>query len=285
MTTHRSLTLAGLCLLAALFMTGCTLYLGPDDDDNWQDGGDGWSDDDWTQPPGFPCDSDAECAAGCYCTDAVPGDGVSGTCVESGYCTRDADCGAGMECDGGTCKPIERGCNADSQCPDGQACDETSRTCVPVVCDDDGDCASGSVCNEGTGRCEPTQGCTADDQCPDGTYCNEERGTCTPGVDPEAPTCGGTVSCNQNPPRCAAGHVPLIDPTTGCYTGTCEAIATCDTAPVCGHIRDEASCMARTDCEAVYNGRNCRMPDGTACQANVPGCICESFVFSVCSAN
>ena len=100
MTTHRSrLTLAGLCL-AALLLSACTLYLGPDDDDRYCDD---WGDcggDDVGPPPGggFPCDSDLECAAGCYCSDPIAGDGVWGTCIESGYCTQDADCGGGMVC-------------------------------------------------------------------------------------------------------------------------------------------------------------------------------------------
>ncbi len=288
MTTHRSrfFSLAGLCLLAALFLSACTLYLGPDDDDDWCD--DGWScgGDDVGPPPGggFPCDSDLECAAGCYCTDEVAGDGVWGTCVESGYCTTDRDCGSGMECDAGTCKPVDRGCTADDQCPDGTVCDETYRVCVEdPSCQANTDCRPGNVCDPATGTCVPTTGCTSDAECPDGSYCDEDRGTCTPGVDPEAPTCGGTVSCNQGAPRCPAGQVPLIDPTTGCYTGTCEVIASCDTAPVCTAITDEASCQDREDCSTAYTGRNCRMPGGAACQAGVPGCVCESYTFSTCT--
>jgi Cys-rich repeat protein len=293
MSTHRSrLSLAGLCLAAAFLVTGlsaCTLYLGPDDDY----GDDDWCDDDWSNcggddvgppPNGFPCDSDLECAAGCYCSDAIPGDGVWGTCIETGYCTQDSDCGSGLVCDDGTCKPEGRGCDSDEECPDGTVCEEAYRVCVPdPSCDSDAECPSGSVCNEETRACEPTQGCTADGQCPDGQYCDEDRGTCVPGVDPEAPTCAGTVTCNQGAPRCPAGQVPLIDPTTGCYTGTCEAIGECDAAPVCGAIQDEPTCRGREDCEAAYTGLNCRMPNGAACQAGVPGCVCEEYRFSFCA--
>ena len=52
-------------------------------------------------PPPPTCQSDAECAAGCYCQ--------NGSCEESSVCSSDA------------------------QCPMGQTCDEPRSTCVPVT--------------------------------------------------------------------------------------------------------------------------------------------------------
>src|SRR5262245_20425029 len=95
MTTQRSFLYAALIVAAALLFGGCTLYFGPGDDDRPPPcddprycGG----------TPGYQCDSDYECAAGCYCTDAEPGDGQWGTCVEGGYCGSAADCVTRVRC-------------------------------------------------------------------------------------------------------------------------------------------------------------------------------------------
>jgi len=304
MTTQRStLGYAGLILAAALlFFGGCTLYFGPDDDgppscdDPRYCGG----------TPGYQCDSDRECAAGCYCTDAEPEDGQWGTCVESGYCGSASDCGPGMTCDDGTCKPTNRGCMSDYDCPSGTVCDpagqycvptqacdggcpmgtrcdETRNTCVPVGCTDDSQCAAGCYCDEQTGTCAETSYCTADDQCPAGQYCDENRSTCMPGTDPNAPSCGGAVTCDAAPPTCPAGQVPLI--ANGCYTGACRAIDQCDTPPVCEVINDEAHCLGRMDCTALYTGINCRDPQGNACTSGSANCTCERFQFAHCAAD
>ena len=284
MRTHRSyLALAGFCLLAAIALSGCTLYLG--DDDCEDEYGDRWGCDDggpdYPPPPNLSCDSDAECAAGCYCSDSVPNDGVNGTCIESGYCGRDEDCGSGMYCDDGTCKPTERGCTSDEQCPDGTTCDEAYGVCVPTnSCDANADCPPGSVCNE-AGQCVPAPECRNDGECPDGSYCDEPRGTCTPGTDPNAPTCGGTVTCNQGPPRCQANQVPLIDPTTGCYTGTCVPYAECTSDPACEVLNTAQACNAY-ECQQLTIGRDCRRPDGSTCQDGDMNCTCARNEFLAC---
>src|SRR5687767_113934 len=87
----KLITCLGL-LMALSFASGCTLYFGPDDDD------------DWSEPPpgtGWSCYSDYDCAAGCYCDTGYYGDGSYGygECIEAGYCTSDADCGWGYQCD------------------------------------------------------------------------------------------------------------------------------------------------------------------------------------------
>jgi hypothetical protein len=305
MRTNRTyLALAGFCCLAIIAMSGCTLYFDDDEDDYYCD--DPWEDCSERPPtnPGFSCDSDADCAAGCYCTENTPNDGIYGICVESGYCGDDDDCGSGMHCDEGTCKPDERGCTADDQCPAGTTCDEAfgvcvptnacdmecpvgtacdprTRACVPIACDADSECPPGSVCNEETHRCEPSSECTADDQCPEGSYCDETRGTCTPGTDPNAPACGGTVTCNQGPPRCAANQVPLIDPTTGCYTGTCVAYQECTSEPACEVLNTAQACNA-FGCEQLTVGRDCTRPDGSTCRDGDVNCTCARNEFAAC---
>ena len=100
-----------LALLAAfaVTLTSCGLYFGDsNDNDSWTYcGSDGYyecSGEDCsfvssqcpagTQTPGFTCETDADCAAGCYC-DETGTAGPANTCVEAGFCATDEDCPAG----------------------------------------------------------------------------------------------------------------------------------------------------------------------------------------------
>src|SRR5690606_5477969 len=203
-----------------------------------------------------------DCAAGCYCAD-------TGLCEEAGFCTTDEDCGEGYTCNEArsSCEP-DTGpttCDYDNECPEGQYC-APDHTCVATcVCTDDA-----SAQAEGFG------------------WCDETRNTCLPGEDP-AGTCGGEAAptCNLGRPACPAGSVAELF--GGCWTGECRAINACDVDPVCEHIIDSASCLARTDCGETRNGVNCTKPDGmggtVACQDGDTGCSCESYVFASCKTN
>ena len=245
----KLLSSLGLLFMLAFTLTGCELYFGK------QGGGGG--DDDPGNPPGWACDADADCAAGCYCekTDGA----ASGTCAEAGFCDTDADC------------------------PEGYVCDDRS-SCVPAdTCTSDADCAVGSFCND-QGVCETSCSCTndAEAQAAGWHHCDEARGTCEP-ADANG-TCGGEATCGSEP-NCPAGSVALVDTTTGCFTGTCSEIATCDIAPACGRFQHESDCLNTGDantCSASYTGINCTKPDGSACQSGDTGCTCESFVFAEC---
>jgi len=258
MKTQRSfLGLFGICMAAALALGGCTIYLGPDDDD------DGRPDD----PPadcdpvtgvcdGWVCFSDKDCAPGCYCADPV-NDGRPGTCVESGYCLGPSDCGPGMTCEDGTCKPTNPGCQVNADCP------------------------TGSVCTDGK-YCAPTGACKADNECPKGTYCDEPRNTCVPGTDPNRPLCNREVTCNLGAPKCPPNQVPLVG-ADGCWTSTCVAIAECEAPPRCEVLNTEAACNARSsECDVVSRGFNCKRPDGSACQVGDQNCSCEKYQFDYC---
>jgi len=72
------------------------------------------------------------------------------------------------------------------------------------------------------------------------------------------------------PPACPAGTTPGV---TACYTGFCIPTAEC-AATACASLATEAACLARTDCDAVYNGSNC------TCDKN--GCTCQSETYSHC---
>lgn len=248
----KLLSAFGLALTMAMTLTGCELYFGPDDDgrpSTATPGGGGWS-----------CESDADCAAGCYCetsglsTDT--GGAASGVCEEAGFCDDDSDC------------------------PDGFVCDDRS-SCVPgTTCESSADCPAGSLCNNG--QCEASCVCEsdADAQAAGYHHCDEARNTCET-ANP-AGTCGGDATCGTRP-ACAAGSVALIG-ADGCYTGACETITPgCDVAPTCGSLQHETDCLARTgECGALYTGINCKKPDGTACQSGDTGCTCESFRFAAC---
>jgi hypothetical protein len=145
-------------------------------------------------------------------------------------------------------------------------------------CADDAECAAGCYC--GDGICVEGGFCTRDEQCGDGLSCDEGRNSCDP---QGGGTCTGAVTCNEVMPNCAADTVPLVE--NGCWTGACEPLALCDATPPCDRINTEPSCLALAACEAVYNGSNCKNPDGTACRAgDSASCTCESYSFARCSA-
>ena len=90
------------------------------------------------------------------------------------------------------------------------------------------------------------------------------------------------MTCNLTRPSCPAGSVATIY--NGCYTGDCEAIASCDVTPACDALAHQADCLARVGtCAATYTGLNCKRPDGTACQSG-DTCECETFTFHSCAA-
>jgi len=142
-----------LVLLAAFTVTlaSCGLYFGDgDNEDSWTYcGSDGYyvcqGDDcqfagstcpSGTQTPGFTCETDADCAAGCYCEGEDAATGTTGTCVEAGFCATDEDCPEGYVCDDRTsCVPITCTCTTDQEAIDAGFgfCDEATSTCQQGV--------------------------------------------------------------------------------------------------------------------------------------------------------
>jgi hypothetical protein len=250
-----------LLVLSLAALTGCELYFGGHHNgDRWNycanDGyyvcnGDECT---WAGPrcpddPSYTCDSNDDCAAGCYCS-------ADGVCEEAGFCGSQADCPEGFYCE------IERS------------------SCVPESCTDSDQCDAGEYCTE-NGACEASCTCTTDAeaQAAGWGHCDEARGTCEP--TPVAGTCGGASTCNIAEPTCAPGEVALI--ADGCYTGSCSAIAACDVAPTCAALQHEADCLgANTSCSSVYYGINCTTPGGTACTAGDANCTCQSFQYADC---
>ncbi len=265
-----------LAVASAIALAGCELYFGNSDDssDQWNYcGSDGFyqcqgNNCNWvgaTCPPdsvgsgssgsGYECSQSTDCAAGCYC--------ANGTCEEGGFCGSDSDCGSGYHCDTSrnSCEPnpTQPTCGANTDCPDGQVCDTSNGTCT-------------ATCSCTTNAAAVQQGYG---------YCDLTRMTCMTGENP-AGSCGGTSTCTMKAPVCPDNQVPLI--LDGCFTGACQAIATCDVAPACSDIQHEDDCLARkTDCGAVYTGLNCTNANGTACTSGSTGCTCKTFVFNSCA--
>lgn len=254
-------------VMALALVSGCTLYFGPDDDDDryysycdetgcytcdnetgqcWSDGG-GWG-----------CYSDYDCAAGCYC------DENSGTCVEAGFCSDNGECPEGYYCDDrASCVPDGSQSCWETGCAWGYYCDQWSGECVPsTTCQTAEECGPGYDCVNGT--CTPV-GCTSDDQCAAGCYCDEQSGGCV-----ESGYCTQDADC--------AGLNQVCDEDRG----TCVPVDETPPPLTCEDLTDEAACIARDDCIPTYTGINCTNQDGSACESGDTGCTCESFVFAAC---
>lgn len=249
--------------IATVTLAGCELYFGDDGggDNRWTYcASDGYyvcngNDCEWAgarcpQEPGYTCTSNEDCAAGCYCS-------PDGVCEEAGFCATETDC------------------------PEGFHCDVDRSSCVPDTCASSADCNTGEYCDTNTGTCTPSCTCSSDLGAQENGYgyCDETRGTCEP--TPAGGSCGGTSTCATPEPTCAAGEVALIK--DGCYTGACQAIATCDVTPTCEALQHEADCLGNgAACSSVYYGINCQRSDGSACMAGDTGCVCQSFQFAEC---
>ncbi len=245
---NKLLATIGLTLSLAFTLTGCELYFG-----KHNNGGDDG------QPPGWSCETNADCAAGCYCDAAS---GKSGECTEAGFCDQNSDC------------------------PKGYVCDDRN-SCVPdpgpQTCTTDYDCPAGSFCN-GEMVCETSCVCNtdADAQAAGYQHCDEGRHTCK--NENAGGTCGGEATCGTKP-SCDAGSVPLVG-LDGCYTGVCSTLGNCDVAPACTAYQHEADCLNPDDstaCSAIYNGINCTgTGPGGSCTTQDANCTCEYYVFAEC---
>jgi hypothetical protein len=271
-------SIALLVATVTIALSGCQLYFGEEenngswtycgsdgyyecnDNDCYWRGPDcpagGWgSGSGMTPPGGFECDSNTDCAAGCYC--------ANGICEEAGFCTKDSDCGTGYTCD-----------EARSSCvPDGEE--------PPTACVDDNSCPSGEYCDNG--YCTASCSCITDAEAKNGgfDYCDEERQTCLLGSDPDG-DCAGPVTCNLGRPTCPVQQAPVI--ADGCYTGECVVIGSCGTKPPCENLSHESDCRADTTCSVSYTGINCKKPDNTACTAGDTNCTCDSYQYASCHA-
>lgn len=258
----RKPLLAIVAVLWSMSLAGCHIYFGDDTDDDYtycDDTGCYTCDDFGCYPqgggaePGWQCDDNYDCAAGCFCN-------ADGVCEEAGFCTAETQA---------------------TDCPEGFVCDERG-SCVPdgsdPTCTSDEGCPIGAYCDEASGACVPTSTCEMG--CADGLACDVDRDTCVPAD--EVALCQAEVLCDEAAPACPEGSNPGI--VNGCWNGECIADEACpDGAPVtCEDHATEAECIADESCDAVYRGINCTSPTGASCTSGDANCTCESFAFNSC---
>lgn len=148
-------------------------------------------------------------------------------------------------------------------------------------------CEAGCLCFRDRSSCEAS-GCSWNGSyCPNGPFGDDggtadARAAVDAGTVDAAASCGGTIACSTAQPTCPSGQVPTI--ADECWTGACEAIATCEVPPPCADINDQVDCLARADCSAVFTGIDCTAPGGSACQAGDTACTCASYVFASCAS-
>ena len=108
--------------------------------------------------------------------------------------------------------------------------------------------------------------------CPDGSWfiCRDEGyfhcASAPPTYNPPPPCTFVSATCTSNPKN-----------------GQSEAEAAC--AAPCIEITIESDCLARPDCEPIYNGIDCMNPTGTMCHAGDTNCTCASYVFASCGGS
>ncbi len=125
--------------------------------------------------------------------------------------------------------------------------------------------------------CLTTSGCHA-------TYETTTTGTSFWTCDALTPSGGSTAACKALDAQdcstrddCAATFSDLGPQSTGSNSAPTFIFASCAPevpAPACATLTEEATCTARSDCEAVYTGMNC------TCDAS--GCTCASETFLDC---
>jgi hypothetical protein len=164
-------------------------------------------------------------------------------------CATDPDCGPGLQCVSGDCKPFDgkplgESCAVDTDC--------ASRLCLKSVCaqpcNRDALCGSGQTCtlNPSEDKIQPAciaqrgggapgSACTQDGQC--------DRGSCQLGVCVEL--CATTQDCHGSGMTCAKMYAPLDNETApmfnGCLPRTGMLKFTADImAPLPSHVRSMA---------------------------------------------
>ncbi|MGC4115163.1 MAG: hypothetical protein QM765_11255 [Myxococcales bacterium] len=155
----------------------------------------------------------------------------------------DVDCGVGATCKvQGVCTVVsDPGCDSDADCKPGEAC------VFPTI-----DCPPNAFCAPPRGSCKPAGGCLTDADCGVGRRCE--------------PLCDGPgclSSCVDRTPcidgsECGYGQTCGMDPNDPCRYELCYSLVPVQTycIPTC-EMLGEAECVARRDCEAMYEAPRC----------------------------
>ncbi len=152
-------------------------------------------------------------------------------------------------------------------------------SCFPESSDDEG-CYDDSECGQGF-SCNSAEICLAPPSNGNGDECPEELcgvpqpcyGFCVPTTAPGE--CDGEITCDQfMEPICPDGTVPGIS--DGCWTGSCIPLSSCPLS-TCAEIQNEAMCVQRDDCNALYEGLDC--------ECTPENCDCATWVFDSCESS
>lgn len=227
-----------IAVATASMLAGCQLYFGDHSSGNGSgvvtgtsgsaSGSGGSASGSGSGAPGVECTSDAQCAAGCFCSD--------GTCTEGGFCKTDKDCGSGFTCNTArsSCEPTPA-CTKDADCAADQVCDTKSGTCNA---DPAGTC-------DGTVSCATAAPACPDNQVPlikDGCFTGACRAISACAVAPVCTALQHQDDCTARAADCApvfTGHdchgttcgVSDVDCTCSSYT-----FASCTAAGATNHI-------------------------------------------------
>jgi hypothetical protein len=260
--------------ILCLFMTGCGLYWGGDDDDDICNGtaaGTNIPAEGYRDPQTGTCQYFGGGGGGC-CYDnngneacAEPGVALPnwGQCnsqcdnLDENSCVETTGCHAAyLDLGLDAFAPATKfyGCWATAQSYD--ALPPTSCTGLDAqTCSERDYCSmvySGDSAPQKFEQCidESTTGCGIDIGCPMGSHCEQEcepcdsmgcQDTCTPTCVPDPGTgqCTGQITCSSGPPSCPANTTPGI--ANGCWTGYCIPNAACG-SPDPGDCYDTVTC-------------------------------------------
>jgi hypothetical protein len=209
--------------------------------------------------------------------------GCRGIYVEGQQGRRFVDCWAidqSGPVQGGSCEGLEaQGCSRHDDCVAVHAEGRGDRPGEFVACADElpaavscsshADCQPGQHCNAEE-LCLPPPDCAPGEPCPQvcSGYCVDNDGS--------AGDCYAEVSCDRVAPACPEGTLAGVR--DGCWTGYCVPQSHCpDEAPqsvACSELTEEAACVQRSDCTALYRGVDCGC-DGDSC-------TCAGQVFARC---
>ena len=156
-------------------------------------------------------------------------------CVrEPVICTTNRECGNGLLCDSGTCRPI---CSTYENCISNEICDKG--LCKPI-CRKDGDCRSGEICEGLT--C--IAGCRGDSACLANQACVNNK--C---IDP----CASPIACGSNT-QCAVKNHQV---TCRCMDGLIgDARVSCKAPQL--PCSSQNTCPAGSSCVELFCRASCR---------------------------
>ena len=190
----------------------------------------------------FVCSQHDDCSAVHAWLEVPPGDGSGADAPEPGFTN--------------TVGPFER-------------CIPEKGSCEGAGCGDPGSCEGEAECDALPPECPTGTAPGIVDGCWSG-YCIP-LADCGDG-DPDPGTCYGEVVEGEVAPECPAGTTPGI--AQGYYTGYCIPLDRCEAAPACSEIQAEATCIAREDCTALYQG--------VGCECVGDACSCDEWVWTSC---